>query len=423
MGEERTLKHGKESVNEKMEEKKGKNELKEKQLEGMVSLGKVLVVAGTIAAAGLVARCGSSHDGQSNDSDVDGDVAGDVDTDGDVTGDVPGDVTEDGVVPGVCDREEKPMAELDVTAGWGDGEKLCTASSGCLMGVSVGDEVVLTSDIGGTEVKENYVVKSIDGNEVELEESGEVGPDATRKKIVVNDSGSFIWEGSTSQLTEATGRGVLTLVAACVEGVCENGVSADVSNAKGAVLVTLYAGSESTRVLLTDGKKVNDVEVGSYSVDLEVIKATGTTAYISYNVSDGVSSAKAELGHPVREGNSVSALGVSIENGVSSDMEIAGCHMLGVELTIANGDRTVHGEWYEGEIVTLLNGVQVKVDKVLAETVVNEDGGESINQSYSAVKLTRMDTGVSFVLYRGETRDGLDEDSVTVDNVVVYKAE
>ncbi len=423
MGEERTLRHGKESVNEKTEEKNGKNELKEKQLGGKVSLGKVLVVAGAIAAAGLTAKCGSSHDGHSNDTDVDGDVAGDVETDGDVTGDVPGDVPEDGVVPGICDRDEKPMAELDVTAGWGDGEKTCTASSGCLMGVSVGDEVVLTSDIGGTEVKEHYTVKSIEGNEVELEESDAVGPDADRKRIVINDSGSFIWEGSTSQLTEATGRGVLTLVAACVEGVCENGVSADVSNAKGAVLVTLYAGSESKRVLLTDGGKANDVEVGSYSVDLEVVKATGTTAYISYTVSDGVSSAKAELGHPIREGQSVSALGVSIENGVSSDMEIDGCHTLSVELTIANGDRTVHSEWYEGETVTLLNGVEVKVDKVLAETVLDADGNELVNQSYSAVKLTRIDTGVSFVLYRGETRDGLDGDSVTLDNVVVYKEE
>ncbi len=426
MGEER-LRHGKESMDEKTEEKKkGKNELKDgkKALEGKTTVGKVLVVGTAVATALALGACGSSKNGHSNDAETDGDVDQDgADVDNDTDQDTVGDVEDDGVVPGVCDREEKPMAELDVTSGWGDGEKTCSSTSGCLMGVSVGDEVVLVSDIGGEETQEKWKVTKISGNEVELEEAGDIGPDEVKKTISINDSGSFIWEGGASQLTETTGRGVLTLTGACVEGVCENGVSADVSNAKGASLITMYAGDESVRVLLTDGEKVEGVEVGGYSVDLELVKATETTSYVVYNVSDGTASAKAELGHPVREGESVDALGVTVENGVSADNEIEGCHKLAVELTIANGDRTVHNEWQEGEIVTLLNGVELKVEKVLAETVVNEDGAELIDQYNSAVKLTRMDTGKAIVLYRGETRDGLDGDSVTVDNVVVYKEE
>ncbi len=425
MGEEKTLRHGKGSVDEKTEEKKKeKNELKDgkKALEGKVNVGKVLVIGSALVAAGALAACGSSREnGQSNDAVTEGDV--DHDTDNDAVGDVIGDVVEDGEVPSICDREESPMAELDVTPGWGDGKKTCSATSGCVMGVSVGDEVVLTSGIGGEDVQEIYEVVKINGNEVELEEAEAAGPDVTKKRIVINDSGSFIWERSTSQLTESTGRGVLTLVGACVEGTCENGISADVSNADGAVVITLYAGEDVSRVLLTDGQKVKEVEVGEYTVDLELVRATGSTAYIAYNVSDGVSSAKAELGHPVREGQSVEALGVTVENGVSADNEIAGCHTLGIELTMANGDRTVHNMFYEGDIVTLLNGVEVKVEKVLAEIAYSEDGAELIDQVNSAVKLTRMDSGVSFVLYRGETREGLDGDSLTIDNVVVYKVE
>jgi hypothetical protein len=427
MGEEK-LRHGKEAVDEKTKEKKEeKNELKNgnKALEGKINVGKVVVVGTAVATALALGGCGASNgNGHSNDAETDGDVDQDgADVDNDSDKDTIEDIIEDGEVPGVCDREESPMAELDVTSEWGDGERTCSSTSGCVMGVTVGDEVVLTSDIGGEEVQENWKVVNISGNEVELEEAGEVGPDVARKRIVINDSGSFIWEEGVSQLTETTGRGVLTLVGACVEGTCENGVSADVSNAKGGTLITLYAGEESVRVLLTDKQKVEGVEVGGYSVDLELVKATGSTAYVVYSVSDGVSSAKAELGHPVREGQSVSALGVTIENGVSVDNEIEGCHTLAVELTISNGDRTVHNEWREGEVVTLLNGVEVKVEKVLAETVVNEDGAELIDQVNSPVLLTRVDTGKSFVLYRGETKDNLDGDSLTVDNVVVYKEE
>ncbi len=365
MGEEKRL----ENRRNPAENREKKNELKG----GKKDLIGACILTGSLALGGAaLGGCGSDNTG-------------------------PRDTDTDGEVPASCDKEERARANLRVVEGWGydeDGESRRCSAGKCDMGVNQGDEIMVAEPGGAGE---KWRVDSVSEEKVIIKD-----PD-TDKKVEVMAGGSLFIEGDQNTYVD------VNLVGMCISGTCDNGVSADVVNAEGKAILSVTAGGETKRVLLADGERAT-VNVGGYTVNLTLARATQTQAYVIYDVSGG--EAKAELGEPVNEGSEVELVdGVTLKNEVSSDSATVQCSKLSVKILITDYSEVEEGEepvpfeaeFGEGDLL-ILRDRTLKVASILAET---ESSGysEVVVANMSGVKFVEVDSGEATVLYKGESLD------------------
>ncbi|NYZ77523.1 hypothetical protein H0O02_04400 [Candidatus Micrarchaeota archaeon] len=392
MGEGKKLEHER-NIAEKHEKKEPK---------ARSALAPYLLAGGVLIAGAALGRCASN-------GTTPNDAATDSETD---------------APQNSCTKIEKARANVKAASGWGydmgESQKRCSETSGCAMGMNIGDEIM----IANSGVDEKWVVDNMtvsdEGDKVTLKNV--VSDDGRNyvfgtKTIEIQAGGSLYTDGIENAFIDAQ------LIGVCRYGTCENGVSVDDWNATGKALLSLSVlnedGTRATkRILLTDLESTT-VTVGRYTVDLMLIKATESQAYVTYNVTSG-GSAKSDLGKPVDEGYSVEVLpDVSLDNEVSSDSSIATCSRLTVTFEIT--DRAEEGgEPFEAEFseydTLYLDGKEYKISSILAEmTGPNRD---VIHQNKSAVKL--LEGGSETVLYFGETME-LDTKSVLVKSINGYR--
>jgi|GEM_PF-2166164 len=392
---------------------------------GAIALGATIIVG----AVGCEKDHGNGNGDGVSDVDTDGDMTGDAEELDGVEGDVP---EEDAVIPGTCEYSDKPAADLRVSAAWGyDNEEDGTCRTewgegGCLMGVVEGDVIKLRAGESEEAWTATGVELDVDENEVLVLEN------ASGNKIKVDATKSIYWEGDYSGWpTEVEGLGNLRLAAVCTNGICSNGVSADVDGMTGKVLVGVQLGETVERVLLSEGENAT-VKIGEIEVEVSVGKVTESQAYINYSIKQGVVQSEGDMKVALSEKSEEAVVddvfGVSLKNDVSADSDNAGCYETVAVLTLTDDSGiTWDVEVPEGETIELSGGVEFVVSKVLVDSGRGEYG-ELEPSTSGAVKLVQVDgsgewsdsEGGVLVLKNGESQPNILGTTITLKEVRKY---
>ena len=391
---------------------------------GAVALGASIVVGGVV---GCEKDNGNGNGDGVSDVDTEGDMTGDSDELDGVEGDVP---EEDGtVIPGTCEYTDKPAADLQVSAAWGyDNEEDGTCRTewgegGCLMGAVEGDVVKLRAG----ESEETWTVTGVELDEDENEVL--VLENASGNKIKIDAEKSIYWEGDYSGWpTEVEGLGNLRLAAVCTNGICSNGVSADVDGMTGKALVEVHLGETVERVLLSE-EETATVKIGEIEVEVSVGKITESQAYINYSIKQGVVQSEGDMKVALSEKSEEAVVddvfGVLLKNDVSADSNNAACYDTVAVLTLTDDSGiTWDVEVPEGETIELPGGVEFVVNKVLVDSGRGEYG-ELEPSASGAVKLVQVDgsgewsdsEGGVLVLKNGESQSNILGTTITVKEV------
>lgn len=284
--------------------------------------------------------------------------------------------------PSACEKLEKARANLKVPSGWGYAERRCSSASGCTLGVNEGDSIVAT--VPGTGEKTLRIEK--------IESDKVIAKESETNSIEFMQGGSVYIEKDQQTFLSAR------LLGACTKGTCENGVSTDDTHATGKTILTLTVGEEKKRLMLSDGEH-STVQLGQQSIDVTLVKATESQAYIIYSIS-GTPVEGTELGAPVGQCGMLGDESLTISNSVSSDNAIVECLPLYVKLEIVDNsigsEEPFVREFKKGDKIILGDKVEV-VSNILAKLT-----GGLVDQNLSAAKLTDQNSGEEKVLYVSE---------------------
>ncbi len=308
---------------------------------------------------------------------------------------------------GKCSSDKKARANLNVISGWGydvnDEEMRCSNSSGCKMGVNLGDEIIVLGEENEEKWKVAEIKKEENGEEIVLLKPATTDESNDTRTINIKKGGALYTDGERHKFIN------VSLLGICLnEETCENGISMDDKNATGKAVLAITVGEETKRVLLKDLEGIS-LSMGEYTIDIMLARATESQAYVIYNiVSNNINNnRRADLGEPIGEDEVLQPLeDLSIKNEVSSDSITATCRKLSVQLEITNtamGENTspYTVELVEGDIIESGNN-ELTIESLLPE-IIKEDGVEKVTNAKSAISIRDKSNGEVTVLYTDES--------------------